>query len=189
MASVESNGQIVKRLHMQLLVYYQKLFYLSCINTVLLMSISHCLLSLLRALEGPRNFSLLIFLHLFLIPFCNFFTFDRSRVLVNATFFFSPNFQYRTLSGSTGVSNFCQQQYCVLFHPYLTDLLWVSCKRVDGSCSKQLCQPEHTSYLSRTPRIYSCNFFLAGVNFYRFNAKHWHFRQILREKLAFFLRI
>ena len=28
--------------------------------------------------------------------------------------------------------------------------------------------------------------FLAGVNFYRFNGKNWHFRQILREKLAFF---
>ena len=27
---------------------------------------------------------------------------------------------------------------------------------------------------------------MAGVNFYRFNAKNWHFRQILREKLAFF---
>ena len=45
---------------------------------------------------------------------------------------------------------------------------------------------QHTSYLSRTPRIYSCNFFLAGVNFYRFNAKNWHCRQILREKVAFF---
>ena len=44
----------------------------------------------------------------------------------------------------------------------------------------------HTWYLSRTPRICSCKFFLAGVNFYRFNAKNWHFRQILREKLAFF---
>merc|ERR1711963_1390549 len=31
----------------------------------------------------------------------------------------------------------------------------------------------HTSYLSRTPRIYSCKFFLAGVNFFRFNAKIW----------------
>ena len=31
-------------------------------------------------------------------------------------------------------------------------------------------------------------FFLAGVNFYRFNAKNWHFRQILREKVAFFYR-
>ena len=30
------------------------------------------------------------------------------------------------------------------------------------------------------------NFFLAGVKFYRFNAKNWHFRQNLREKLAFF---
>ena len=44
----------------------------------------------------------------------------------------------------------------------------------------------HTWYLSRTPRTYSCKFFLAGVNFYRFNAKNWHFRQILREKVAFF---
>ena len=34
--------------------------------------------------------------------------------------------------------------------------------------------------------VYSCKFFLAGVNFYRFNAKNWHFRQILREKVAFF---
>ena len=35
----------------------------------------------------------------------------------------------------------------------------------------------------------SCKFFLAGVNFYRFNAKNWHFRQILPEKVAFFLQI
>ena len=32
----------------------------------------------------------------------------------------------------------------------------------------------------------SCKFFLASVNFYRFNAKNWHFRQILREKVALF---
>ena len=44
----------------------------------------------------------------------------------------------------------------------------------------------HTSYLSRTRGLCPCKFFLAGVNFYRFNAKIWHFRQILREKLAFF---
>ena len=44
----------------------------------------------------------------------------------------------------------------------------------------------HTLYLSRKPREFSCKFFLAGVNFYRFNAKNWHFRHILREKLAFF---
>ena len=31
-----------------------------------------------------------------------------------------------------------------------------------------------------------CKFFLTGINFYRFNAKNWHFRQILREKVAFF---
>ena len=45
---------------------------------------------------------------------------------------------------------------------------------------------EHTSYMSREPRVYPCKFFLAGINFYRFNAKNWHFRQILREKVAFF---
>ena len=33
----------------------------------------------------------------------------------------------------------------------------------------------HTSYLSREPREYPCKFFLAGVNFYRFNAKNGHF--------------
>ena len=44
----------------------------------------------------------------------------------------------------------------------------------------------HISYLSRAPRVYSCKFFLAGVNFYRFNAKNWNFRQILREEVAFF---
>ena len=31
--------------------------------------------------------------------------------------------------------------------------------------------------------------FLVGVNFYRFNAKNWHFRQILREKWRFSLQI
>ena len=45
---------------------------------------------------------------------------------------------------------------------------------------------QHTSYLSRTHGRCPCKFFLAGVNFYRFNAKNWHFRQILREKVAFF---
>ena len=43
----------------------------------------------------------------------------------------------------------------------------------------------HTSNLSRIPRRYPCKIFLAGVNFYRFNAKNWHFRQILREKVEF----
>ena len=33
--------------------------------------------------------------------------------------------------------------------------------------------------------VYQKNF-LVGVNFYRFNAKNWHFRQILREKWRFF---
>ena len=44
----------------------------------------------------------------------------------------------------------------------------------------------HTWYLSRTHGRCPCKFFLAGVNFYRFNAKNWHFRQILRKKSGFF---
>ena len=44
----------------------------------------------------------------------------------------------------------------------------------------------HTSNLSRIPRVYPCKFFLPGENFYRFNTKNWHFRQMLREKVAFF---
>ena len=44
----------------------------------------------------------------------------------------------------------------------------------------------HTSYLSREPQVYPCKKNLASVNFYRFNAKNWHFRQILLEKVAFF---
>ena len=51
---------------------------------------------------------------------------------------------------------------------------------------EHLGRSRHTSNLSRIPRIYPCKFFLAGVNFYRFNAKNWHFRQILRKKVAFF---
>ena len=43
-------------------------------------------------------------------------------------------------------------------------------KWYEGSEEKER-ELAHTSYLSRTPRIYSCKFFLAGVNFYRFNAK------------------
>ena len=33
----------------------------------------------------------------------------------------------------------------------------------------------HTWYLSQAPRAYPCKFFLASVNFYRFNAKNWQF--------------
>ena len=46
----------------------------------------------------------------------------------------------------------------------------------------------HTWYLSQTPQTCLCKKILHGVNVYRFNAKNWHFRQILREKVAFFYR-
>ena len=48
------------------------------------------------------------------------------------------------------------------------------------------CPPPHTSNLSRIPRIYPCKFFLAGVNFYRFNAKNWHFDRFYVKKWLFF---
>ena len=44
----------------------------------------------------------------------------------------------------------------------------------------------HTWYLSRAPREYPCKFLLAGVNFYRFNAKNWQFTvyfAIITQKL------
>ena len=44
----------------------------------------------------------------------------------------------------------------------------------------------HTSYLSREPRVYPCKFFLAGVNFYRFNAKNWQFTVYFVVIYAFF---
>ena len=53
-------------------------------------------------------------------------------------------------------------------------------------CPNRMSSNEHTSYLSQTRGRRPCKFFLAGVNFYRFDAKNWHFRQILREKVAFF---
>ena len=51
---------------------------------------------------------------------------------------------------------------------------------------------DRTSYLSRTPRIYSYKFFLAGVNFYRFNAKNWQFTvyfAVITQKIGNFLCI
>ena len=50
----------------------------------------------------------------------------------------------------------------------------------------------HTSYLSREPREFSCNFFFAGVNFYRFNAKNWQFTvyfAVIAQKIGNFLCI
>ena len=50
----------------------------------------------------------------------------------------------------------------------------------------------HTSYLSRKPREFSCKFFLACVNFYRFNAKNWQFTvyfAVITQKIGNFLCI
>ena len=50
----------------------------------------------------------------------------------------------------------------------------------------------HTSYLSRKPQEFSCKFFLAGVIFYRFNAKNWQFTvyfAVITQKIGNFLCI
>ena len=48
----------------------------------------------------------------------------------------------------------------------------------------------HTWYLSWSPRTCPCKFFLAGVNFNRFNAKNWqftvYFAVITQKKLAIY---
>ena len=51
---------------------------------------------------------------------------------------------------------------------------------------------QHTWYLSREPREYPCEFFLAGVNFYRFNLKNWQFTvyfAVMTQKIGNFLFI
>ena len=48
-------------------------------------------------------------------------------------------------------------------------------KQIYFGKDNQLRSFHHTSYLSREPWEFSCKFFLAGVNFYRFNAKNWQF--------------
>ena len=66
--------------------------------------------------------------------------------------------------------------------PYHPKMLPLDQKRVDT----------HTWYLSRTPRIYLCKFFLAGVNFYRFNPKNWQFTvyfAVITQKIGNFLCI
>ena len=48
---------------------------------------------------------------------------------------------------------------------------------IHPACSNHRNQKKkgHTSYLSWIPQIYPCKFFLASVNFYRFNANSWLF--------------
>ena len=45
----------------------------------------------------------------------------------------------------------------------------------------------HTSNLSRIPRVYPCKFLLAGVNFFRFYAKIWQFIVYFAVIYVFFL--
>ena len=63
-----------------------------------------------------------------------------------------------------------------------------TCSELYGTTATE----KHTSYLSWTPRIYSCKFFLASVNFYRFNAKNWQFTvyfAVITQKIGNFLCI
>ena len=65
-------------------------------------------------------------------------------------------------------------------------LIMISKSNHQPQILKGLC---HTSYLSQKPREFSCKFFLAGVNFYRFNAKKWQFTvyfAVIMQKLAIY---
>ena len=63
-----------------------------------------------------------------------------------------------------------------LFWKHRQFLMWVlGSTTLEYVSALLLFAMEHTWYLSRSPRTCSCKFFLAGVNFYRFNAKNWQF--------------
>ena len=52
----------------------------------------------------------------------------------------------------------------------------MSCGPVDSlDIIRKYSSRDHTWYLSRLLRACPCKFFLAGVNFYRFNTKNWQF--------------
>ena len=84
--------------------------------------------------------------------------------------------------------NVCTMHVCIMcvYDPYMYDALLNPWPRslwcvYPSSISMiydpwfDMCMVHHTSNLSRIPRIYPCKFVLAGVNFYRFNAKNWQF--------------
>ena len=105
-----------------------------------------------------------------------YFVLDKNNSLTwqhsSPTIFFKP-------------SLFLTRRRGLFSHEVICDLL---CPVVNFSFVRQPSSwwPFHTWYLSRAYERGSCKFFLAGVNFYRFNAKNWHFRQILREKWRFY---
>ena len=99
-----------------------------------------------------------IFLHLFLLfilQLLHFFA--RPRVLVNATFFLSPNFQYRTLSGSTGVSNLCKHQFYRILCPFspLFNFPFVSFLQKSRRLLQQAAVSEQKSILIRNHMLKS----------------------------------
>ena len=100
------------------------------------------------------------------------------------TFLHTQNIALNSPKFKTKSKNFCQRYFwkkvCLNSHIMLTEC----CLSPKILTRIEWCV--HTWYLSREPQEFLCKFFLAGVNFYKFNAKNWHFRQILRKKVAFF---
>ena len=79
----------------------------------------------------------------------------------------------------TAAPHKCLENSCPLLH------ITIQCKRT-------MYTTVHTSYLSRAHERCSCKFFLAGVNFYRFNAKNWQFNvyfAVITQKIGSFLCI
>ena len=123
----------------------------------MLMSISHLLtFTFARPRGSTQLFFFYFFCTFFFFPSYNLFTFARPRSMQLFSFlqiFNIAHFQGRQVYQIFVSTNFIE--YCIVFHPYLIPLLWVSCKRVDGSCSKQLCRPEQKSILIRNHTLKS----------------------------------
>ena len=87
----------------------------------------------------------------------------------DATLTFSMHWQNRFRKPShTG--NKCQRKSLIFSKSFPAKSRWMVEYLIYVCCC---CL--HTWYLSRAHKRGSCNFFLAGVNFYRFNAKNWQF--------------
>ena len=124
--------------------------------------------------------------------FCEVLQLDAN---LNSTSFFLPSISillYKSAAGSFNlnfVPFYKKSRLCLT----VVHICWTYHGHLQYFCKMEYQHFQHFIWQEFIPHICHgrhgrrpCNFFLAGVNFYRFNAKSWHFRQILREKVAFF---
>ena len=90
--------------------------------------------------------------------------------------FFEIIWKKKCLFGLKTVFLWQEVHYCMVYIAYFTQICKFAITRKNDAfvakiVNTRLTKFFHTSYLSREPREFSCKFFLAGVNCYRFNAK------------------